>query len=104
MKINPILITDGYKTSHHRMYPEGTSLVYSNYTLRNTDYMPKDAKDIVVFGIQYVTRDSQGGAIKSTYCEITNKDGSVIHRNIYKDPKTDIDKTKKIISWKSKSI
>ncbi len=28
---NPLLMTDGYKTSHHVMYPEGTTEVYSNY-------------------------------------------------------------------------
>lgn len=25
--------TDGYKLGHHRMYPEGTQMVYSNWTL-----------------------------------------------------------------------
>lgn len=24
--------TDGYKLGHHRMYPEGTQMVYSNWT------------------------------------------------------------------------
>lgn len=54
MKKNPLLMTDGYKTSHHRMYPEGTTVVYSNYTLRGVDRMPENAKEIVVFGQQYV--------------------------------------------------
>lgn len=52
-KVNPLLCTDGYKTSHHLMYPEDTTLVFSNFTPRNTKYMPEQAKDIVVFGIQY---------------------------------------------------
>ena len=39
MRKNPLLMTDGYKTSHHTMYPEGTKLVYSNFTLRNVKYM-----------------------------------------------------------------
>lgn len=48
----------------------------------------------IVFGIgsytyQYVTRDTDGYAVKATYCEV---DGKKI--NIYKDPKTD-DGTKK---------
>lgn len=48
----------------------------------------------IVFGIgsytyQYVTRDTDGYAVKATYCEV---DGEKI--NIYKDPKTD-DGTKK---------
>ncbi len=56
MKNNPLLMTDGYKTSHHRMYPEGTTLVYSNFTPRSVKRMPENAKDIVVFGIQYVMK------------------------------------------------
>jgi nicotinamide phosphoribosyltransferase len=56
MKNNPLLMTDGYKSSHHQMYPKGTTLVYSNYTPRNVKYMPEGAKDIVVFGNQYVIK------------------------------------------------
>lgn len=52
-QINPILLSDGYKISHHQMYPKNTTLVYSNFTPRNTGYMPEGAKDIVVFGAQY---------------------------------------------------
>ena len=53
MKNNPLLMTDGYKTSHHRMYPEGTTEVYSNFTPRSVKYMPEQAKKVVVFGVQY---------------------------------------------------
>jgi nicotinamide phosphoribosyltransferase len=56
MRKNPLLMTDGYKTSHHKMMPEGTTLVYSNFTLRNVKYMPEKAKEIVVFGQQYVMK------------------------------------------------
>jgi nicotinamide phosphoribosyltransferase len=56
MKINPLLMTDGYKTSHHKMYPEGTRLVYSNFTPRSVNYMDTRAKDILVFGSQYMIR------------------------------------------------
>jgi len=51
--MNPLLLTDGYKTSHHRMYPPNTEVVYSNYTCRSVARMPEQAKKIVVFGIQY---------------------------------------------------
>lgn len=54
--MNPLLLTDGYKTSHHKMYPEKTEMVYSNFTPRNVKYMPNEAKDIVVFGIQYTVK------------------------------------------------
>lgn len=55
-KVNPLLCTDGYKTSHHLMYPEGTQLVFSNFTPRSVKYMPKQAQSIVVFGIQYTMK------------------------------------------------
>ena len=54
MQLNPLLTTDGYKTFHHLMYAPGTTQVYSNYTCRNLKYMPKGAKDVVAFGMQYV--------------------------------------------------
>ena len=56
MKNNPLLMTDGYKTSHHLMYPQGTTLVYSNFTPRSVKYMDASAKDIVVFGTQYTIK------------------------------------------------
>ena len=56
MNYNPLLMTDGYKTSHHKMYPAGTTLVYSNFTPRNVKYMPEQAKKIVVFGTQYAIK------------------------------------------------
>lgn len=55
-RVNPLLCTDGYKTSHHLMYPEGTQLVFSNFTPRSVKYMPKQAQSIVVFGIQYTMK------------------------------------------------
>ena len=49
--INPLLLTDGYKVDHRRQYPEGTTLVYSNWTPRKSRI---DAIDnIVFFGLQY---------------------------------------------------
>src|SRR5690606_36308373 len=48
--------TDGYKASHHKMYPEGTEIVFSNFTPRGVKYMPEQAKEIVMFGIQYTIK------------------------------------------------
>lgn len=50
--MNPLLLTDGYKTGHHLMYPEGTSLVYSNFTPRSNKYAPKGCEQLVSFGQQ----------------------------------------------------
>lgn len=54
--MNPLLMVDGYKTSHHIMYPKGTNLVYSNFTPRSVKYMHDKAKDIIVFGTQYTMK------------------------------------------------
>lgn len=49
--MNSLLISDAYKQSHRVQYPEGTSLVYSNWTPR-TDKRAKTKDGVVVFGIQ----------------------------------------------------
>jgi nicotinamide phosphoribosyltransferase len=54
--MNPLLLTDGYKTGHHQQYPKGTTLVYSNFTPRSNKYAPKGCKEVVVFGTQMVMR------------------------------------------------
>lgn len=50
--MNPFLATDGYKTGHHIMYPDNTTLVYSNFTPRSNKYAPKGCDKVVVFGTQ----------------------------------------------------
>jgi nicotinamide phosphoribosyltransferase len=55
-KINPLLLTDGYKTGHHQQYPGGTTLVYSNFTPRSNKYAPKGCNEVVVFGPQMVVQ------------------------------------------------
>lgn len=50
--MNPLFLTDGYKTGHHRQYPEGTEVVYSNFTPRSNKYAPNGADHVVVFGNQ----------------------------------------------------
>jgi nicotinamide phosphoribosyltransferase len=52
--MNPLLLTDGYKTGHHQQYPKGTTLVYSNFTPRANKYAPKGCNEVVVFGSQMV--------------------------------------------------
>jgi nicotinamide phosphoribosyltransferase len=52
--MNPLLLTDGYKTSHNKQYPNGTTLVYSNFTPRSNKYAPKGCNEVVVFGTQMV--------------------------------------------------
>lgn len=52
-----ILSTDGYKLGHHRQYPEGTEMVYSNWTPRSCKYFPEAEEGAVVFGLQYLIKE-----------------------------------------------
>jgi nicotinamide phosphoribosyltransferase len=54
--MNPLLLTDGYKTGHHQQYPKGTTLVYSNFTPRSNKYAPKGCDQVVSFGQQMVVK------------------------------------------------
>lgn len=49
--MNPLLLTDGYKADHRRQYPEGTTLVYSNWTPRKSRL--ENVEEVVFFGLQY---------------------------------------------------
>jgi nicotinamide phosphoribosyltransferase len=54
--MNPLFLTDGYKTGHHQQYPKGTTLVYSNFTPRSNKYAPKGCDELVSFGQQMVIK------------------------------------------------
>ena len=49
--MNPLLLTDGYKLDHRRQYPDGTTLVYSNWTPRKSRI--EGVEEVVLFGLQY---------------------------------------------------
>ena len=52
-----ILLTDGYKLGHHFQYPEGTQMVYANWTPRSDKYLPEATEGSVVFGMQYLIKE-----------------------------------------------
>jgi len=54
--MNPLLLTDGYKTGHHQQYPKGTTFVYSNFTPRSNKYAPKGCEQVVSFGQQLIMK------------------------------------------------
>lgn len=54
--MNPLLLTDGYKTGHHLQYPKNTTLVYSNFTPRSNRYAPSGCNQVVSFGQQMVMK------------------------------------------------
>jgi nicotinamide phosphoribosyltransferase len=72
--MNPLLLTDGYKTGHHQQYPKGTELVYSNFTPRSNKYAPKGCDKVVSFGQQFV--------MKKIYEEFQN--------NFFNRPKSEV--------------
>lgn len=57
--MNIMLLSDGYKLSHHRMYPQGTELVFSNLTPRSSKHAPKGAptNGVIVMGIRKAMYD-----------------------------------------------
>lgn len=59
MKINPLTAIDFYKSDHRRQYPEGTTMVYSNFTPRSSHLtnLPEQQTKIVFFGLQYFIKD-----------------------------------------------
>ncbi len=55
MKINPLMLIDFYKADHRRQYPEGTEMVYSNFTPRKSRLAENDK--LVFFGLQYFVKE-----------------------------------------------
>lgn len=49
----PTLITDAYKLSHRKQYPEGTQYIVSNFTPRTSR---SEINQVVVFGVAYLIR------------------------------------------------
>lgn len=50
-----LLMTDGYKLSHHQQYPKGTEVVYSNFTARSNKHSPH-VTHVVSFGQQMMLK------------------------------------------------
>lgn len=49
--MNPLLLTDFYKIHHTKMYPDGMTKLYSNFTPRKSRM--KGVEHVVVFGLQH---------------------------------------------------
>lgn len=49
--MNPLLLVDSYKIHHTKMYPDGMTKLYSNFTPRKSRIAGIDK--VVVFGIQH---------------------------------------------------
>ncbi len=53
--MNPLMLIDFYKADHRRQYPEGTEMVYSNFTPRKSRQSQNDK--LVFFGLQYFIKE-----------------------------------------------
>lgn len=67
--LNPLLLADFYKIHHFRMYPEGMTKLYSNFTPRKSRIPGID--NVVVFGIQHFVKEY---LIKTFNVEFFQKD------------------------------
>jgi nicotinamide phosphoribosyltransferase len=55
IQIQPLILNDFYKQGHYKMYPSGTSKVYSNLTARKSRV--EGVNTVVVFGLQYFIKE-----------------------------------------------
>ncbi len=53
--MNPITQIDGYKVDHRRQYPDGTSIIFTNFTPRKT--RRAQTEEVVFFGLQYFLKE-----------------------------------------------
>ncbi|HEY6162703.1 MAG TPA: nicotinamide phosphoribosyltransferase domain-containing protein, partial [Bacteroidia bacterium] len=55
---NIMLLTDSYKLSHYKQYPQGTSQIYSYFESRGGKF-----NEVVFFGLQYLLKSYLKGAV-----------------------------------------
>lgn len=63
--MNPILLCDFYKTHHFRMYPKGTTLIYSNLTPRKSRM--QGVNSIIFFGLQHFLHEYLQGRFQKEF-------------------------------------
>lgn len=63
--MNPILLTDYYKTEHFRMYPKGTTMIYSNLTPRKSRI--NGVNSIIFFGLQHFLHKYLQGKFRTEF-------------------------------------
>lgn len=79
--MNSLLLTDGYKTSHHKQYPKNTTLVFSNFTPRSDKYAPKSCQGtgVVVFGVQLMLKQIHEHFDKNFFKTKERKEWEILH-------------------------
>lgn len=79
--MNPLLLVDSYKVNHQRMYPDGMTKLYSNFTPRKSRM--KGVDKVVTFGIQHFILEYLIKQFnKNFFGNIKMEDGSIKNYNI----------------------
>ncbi len=63
--MNPLLLVDSYKTEHFKMFPQGMTLLYSNFTPRKSRL--KGVDKVVFFGLQHFIKKYLLGKFKTDF-------------------------------------
>ena len=92
--VDPIFACDFYKTGHKDMYPEGTNLIYSNFTPRSNKHCPYGADKVVFFGLQgfilqWLVENFNEGFFKKPKAEVLAKYKSRMETSIGGEFNTD---------------
>lgn len=66
--MNPLLLTDFYKVHHNRQYPEGMTLLYSNFTPRKSRLEGVDS--VVFFGLQHFIKKYLIGKFQRDFFDV----------------------------------
>lgn len=80
MNINPIYLKDFYKASHIHQYPEGTELVFSNFTPRKSR-MP-GVNHSVFFGLQYFLQKYLKSFHDDFFCGASSNEDHAFHQGL----------------------
>ena len=79
--MNSAFLSDGYKTSHEKMYPENTTLVFSNFTPRSDKHanIQLQNKGVVVFGVQLMLQQLHEHFDKNFFKVKERKEWEILH-------------------------
>ncbi|GAA4107120.1 nicotinate phosphoribosyltransferase [Aquimarina addita] len=76
--MNPLLLTDGYKLGHKEQYPDGTTLVYSNWTPRKSRIEGIDT--VLFFGLQYFIKEYLIKRFNENFFSVPKKEVSLEYK------------------------
>lgn len=78
--MNPLLLVDSYKIHHTKMYPEGMTLLYSNFTPRKSRIPGIDK--VIVFGLQHFMKKYLIGKFNENFFLTRFREGGEYEDNV----------------------